>query len=115
MVFVNSTECKDSAITVRKVESCPQNVKEWKEAAAWKGCEKMTCSSFEYHCVINAWGNETIEVCAPRLLIIEPEKFNVEEGREVENHLLEVNTITQDVFHELNGSSDNTNLDAILS
>lgn len=57
-------------ITVRKVESCPHNVKEWKEAAARKGCEKMTCSSFEYHCVINAWGNGTREVCAPRLLII---------------------------------------------
>lgn len=67
---MNSTECKDSATTARKVESCPHNVKEWKEAAARKGCEKMTCSSFEYHCVINAWGNETIEVCAPRLLII---------------------------------------------
>lgn len=67
---MNSTECKDSATTARKVESCPQNIDEWNEAAARKGCEKMTCSSFEYHCVINAWGNETIEVCAPRLLIV---------------------------------------------
>uniref|UniRef100_K1PB63 Uncharacterized protein n=1 Tax=Magallana gigas TaxID=29159 RepID=K1PB63_MAGGI len=53
---------------IRNVE---EGLEEWKEAAARKGCEKMTCSSFEYHCVINAWGNETIEVCAPRLLIID--------------------------------------------
>lgn len=50
-----------------------------------------------------------------RLPSVEPEKFNVEEGREVENHLLEINAITQDVFHELNKSSDNTNLNATLS
>lgn len=50
-----------------------------------------------------------------KMTINEPEKFNVEERREVENHLLEINAITQDVFHELNGSSDNTNLNAILS
>lgn len=54
------------------MKSCPQNVNEWNEAAARKGCEKIShsCSSFVYHCVINAWGNETIEVCAPRLLIV---------------------------------------------
>ncbi|XP_052691099.1 uncharacterized protein LOC128168968 [Crassostrea angulata] len=71
-VFVNSTECKDSATTARKVESCPHNVKEWNEAAARKGCKNISCnsSSLEYHCVINAWGNETIEVCAPSLRII---------------------------------------------
>lgn len=50
-----------------------------------------------------------------RLPFAEPKKFNVEEGREVENHLLEINAITQDVFHELNKYSDNTNLNAILS
>lgn len=54
------------------MKSCPQNVKEWNEAAAKKGCKKLShsCPSFEYHCVINAWGNETIEVCAPSLMII---------------------------------------------
>lgn len=54
------------------MKSCPQNVKEWNLEAVKKGCEKMShsCSSFEYHCVINSWGNETIEVCAPRTKII---------------------------------------------
>lgn len=71
---MNSTECIDSAsaATTRIVESCPQNIKKWNEAAVRKGCEKIkhTCSSFEYHCVTNAWGNETIEICAPSLMII---------------------------------------------
>nr|XP_034316570.1 uncharacterized protein LOC105322857 [Crassostrea gigas] len=72
-VFVNSNECNDnSAATAKIVKSCPQNHKEWIEAAARKGCEQMAhfCSSSEYHCVINAWGNETIEVCAPKQQIV---------------------------------------------
>lgn len=70
-VFGNS-ECEDSAETAKTVKSCPQNIIEWNEAAKNKGCEKMShsCSSFEYHCVINAWGNETIEVCAPPVRIV---------------------------------------------
>lgn len=65
-------ECIDSNATFKKVESCPQNVDEWNEAAARKGCENLShsCPSFEYHCLINAWGNETIEVCATKRLII---------------------------------------------
>lgn len=31
---------------------------------------KFNSSSFDYHCVINALGNETIEVCAPRSMIV---------------------------------------------
>lgn len=45
-----------------------------------------------------------------QMTINEPEKFNIEEGREVQNHLLEIKAIRQDVFHELNESSDNTSL-----
>lgn len=49
-------------------------VREWNEAAANKGCEQMShscnSSSFDYHCVINTWGNETIEVCDPRSMIV---------------------------------------------
>lgn len=69
---MNSLKCKDSSATYKIVKSCPHTVKEWKEETARKGCNKMThsCSSFEYHCVINAWGNETVEVCAPRARIV---------------------------------------------
>lgn len=38
---------------------------EWDEAARTNAVKKMSfsCSSFVYHCVISARGNETIEVC----------------------------------------------------
>ncbi|XP_062599156.1 uncharacterized protein LOC134260615 isoform X1 [Saccostrea cucullata] len=64
--------CKDSLATVTRVWSCPNNASELRKAAERKRCHdiKHTCKSFEYHCVINDWMNETIEVCAPSLLII---------------------------------------------
>lgn len=65
-------ECKESRATAEKVNLCPRTAKEWNEAAARKGCGNIThsCSSFEYHCVLNAWRNETIEVCAARWNIV---------------------------------------------
>lgn len=71
-ILGDSPECDDSAETAKIVKSCPQNNNEWNKAAKIKGCEKMShsCSSFVYHCVINAWGNETIEVCAPPVIIV---------------------------------------------
>lgn len=62
------------AATSKIVESCTQNIKEWNEAAARKGCEilRHPYSSFEYmyHCVFNIWGNKTIEVCAQPVIIV---------------------------------------------
>ena len=66
--FLQTNECKESvAATATTVLSCPSNAKEWDERWLKKGCSqiKQTCSSFEYHCVVNSWLNETIEVCAP--------------------------------------------------
>ncbi|XP_061192233.1 uncharacterized protein LOC133200459 isoform X2 [Saccostrea echinata] len=62
-----SKACKESKDTAERVETCPRSEQEWEEAASRKGCQNIShsCSSFEYHCVINAWKNETIEVCAP--------------------------------------------------
>lgn len=70
-VYVNSSACYESAATATKVKSCPQNHEEWTKAAVKKGCGEIShaCSSFEYHCVINAWRNETIEVCAPKWIV----------------------------------------------
>ncbi|XP_062591103.1 uncharacterized protein LOC134252633 [Saccostrea cucullata] len=64
--------CKDSLATVTRVWSCPKNTSELRKAVERKRCNDMkhSCKSFEYHCVINNWMNETIEVCAPSLLII---------------------------------------------
>lgn len=62
----------ETLATYKIVKSCPHNVEEWNEAAARKDCNKLTrlCFWSEYHCVINAWGNETVEVCARRMLIV---------------------------------------------
>nr|XP_022286410.1 uncharacterized protein LOC111099425 [Crassostrea virginica]XP_022286411.1 uncharacterized protein LOC111099425 [Crassostrea virginica]XP_022286412.1 uncharacterized protein LOC111099425 [Crassostrea virginica] len=68
----NANECKESVATATVVGSCPRNAKEWIERSLKKNCShiKHTCFSFEYHCVINTWMNETIEVCARRRNII---------------------------------------------
>ncbi|XP_061192232.1 uncharacterized protein LOC133200459 isoform X1 [Saccostrea echinata] len=67
-----SKGCKESKETAKRVESCPRSEQEWEEAASRKGCQNIShsCSSFEYHCVLNAWKNETIEVCAPIQTIV---------------------------------------------
>ncbi|XP_078333802.1 uncharacterized protein LOC111099536 isoform X3 [Crassostrea virginica] len=70
-IFVNADDCIVSKSTVKKVKSCPQNAEEWGNAADKKGCEKVN-NSFIYHCVMNTWRNETVEVCA---LAIRIEKF----------------------------------------
>uniref|UniRef100_A0A8W8MHI0 Uncharacterized protein n=1 Tax=Magallana gigas TaxID=29159 RepID=A0A8W8MHI0_MAGGI len=65
-------KCNESNATAKIVNSCPKTAREWNEAAKNKGCRNIThsCTSFEYHCVINAWRNETIEVCAPSWSIV---------------------------------------------
>ena len=62
----------ESTATVIVVAHCPKTLEEHVEAAVRKSCSKFShkCSSFVYHCVLNAWGNETLEVCAPRTNIV---------------------------------------------
>lgn len=71
------SSCEESARTVRHVERCPTDSISWKMAAKTMNCDaiKQNCSQssnihhFQYHCVINAWMNETLEVCAPNRFI----------------------------------------------
>lgn len=69
------TFCEESAATMRYVNRCPTDSESWKIAAKNMNCEsiKQNCSSvrhhFQYHCVINAWMNATLEVCAPNRTI----------------------------------------------
>lgn len=61
--------CNISRLTVQTVENCPDSEKKWKEAAARKNCSAYASQCDEperlvYHCVINAYINETLEVCA---------------------------------------------------
>lgn len=65
----SSDSCNISRSTVQIVEDCPRSEETWREAAARKNCASYAsqCSEPEklkYHCVINPFINQTLEVCA---------------------------------------------------
>lgn len=68
----NEPSCPESILSVVSVKSCPRTLDEWRESGKRKNCKQVahSCASFEYHCVINAWENGTVEICAPSQLII---------------------------------------------
>lgn len=59
--------CSKSAETVCRVQKCPANQTEWDKAARRKDCSEIqkynNCAKVEYHCLVNEFRNETIEVC----------------------------------------------------
>lgn len=68
--------CTEAVKSVKVVASCPTSKEEWEKAANKKNCKndaaQQYCTSanlFLYHCVINGYGNELLEVCAPRRII----------------------------------------------
>lgn len=68
--------CPEAVKSVKVVSSCPTSKEKWDKAAIEKNCTndaaQQNCTSanlFLYHCVINGYGNETLEVCAPRRVI----------------------------------------------
>lgn len=68
--------CPEAVQSMVKVKFCPITKQEWETAAKRKHCDKtaaqQTCSDakkFVYHCVINGFQDETLEVCAPQKLI----------------------------------------------
>ncbi|XP_052710892.1 uncharacterized protein LOC128185302 [Crassostrea angulata] len=87
--------CKDAVESVEKVSSCPTSKEQWDKAASkkrcWEKALKQTCSApekFVYHCVINGYGNATLEVCAPeRLILGHCTEFN-EVGGVIQDQLL---------------------------
>ncbi|XP_062602586.1 uncharacterized protein LOC134264302 [Saccostrea cucullata] len=76
------TKCEVSVLTVRAVDACPTDEKSWRKAAERFNCSaiRQSCSQssganaqyfkFQYHCVINAYRNATLEVCAPNRTIL---------------------------------------------
>ncbi|XP_062595045.1 uncharacterized protein LOC134256412 isoform X2 [Saccostrea cucullata] len=76
--FLKDVQCKNascikSSDTVKIVDSCPSNKKERDVLATIKNCSglalEQNCTAnssreFHYHCVINTFRNESIEVCA---------------------------------------------------
>lgn len=70
-----SYSCSVSRSTVQAVDDCPDSEEKWKEAAARKNCGAYASQcdepkSLMYHCVINAFVNQTLEVCAYRRIIV---------------------------------------------
>lgn len=64
-----SNSCEVTRSTMQIVDNCPVSEKEWKEAAAIKNCAAYASQCAEperlvYHCVINPYVNQTLEVCA---------------------------------------------------
>ncbi|XP_062604445.1 uncharacterized protein LOC134266238 [Saccostrea cucullata] len=73
--FLESASCTQSRITVTSTKSCPKSKEEWDLRAAAKGCSLVSkqCGDNEesvYHCVLNSFANDTLEVCAPRARIL---------------------------------------------
>lgn len=69
MSKANGESCPISKKTVQVVEDCPDSLEKWNRAAERKNCAAFAahCSKpeeLQYHCVINPFVNETIEVCA---------------------------------------------------
>lgn len=61
--------CSASLQKIEKVDRCPRNTLEWDVRAALFNCSSInqTCvpsDMFQYHCVLNAYGTELLEVCA---------------------------------------------------
>lgn len=74
-----SSSCAISKQTVQPVVDCPRSAEEWRKAAARKNCSAYAyrCDrpdQFVYHCVINAYINETLEVCAYSQKIVHGKK-----------------------------------------
>lgn len=70
-----SDSCSVSRSTVQAVDNCPDSEEKWRQAAARKNCAAYASSCTEpgrlvYHCLINSYVNQTIEVCAYGRIIV---------------------------------------------
>lgn len=88
--------CEEAVYDIKSVDSCPTSKDGWDQAAKNKKCtdiaKRKNCTHtvikllYVYHCVINAYLNETLEVCAPRRVIFGYcTEFNVA-GRVIQRH-----------------------------
>uniref|UniRef100_A0A8W8MHA3 Uncharacterized protein n=1 Tax=Magallana gigas TaxID=29159 RepID=A0A8W8MHA3_MAGGI len=63
------TSCPVSPSTVEVVDDCPDSEEKWRVAAERKNCAAYANQCDEpqrlvYHCTINAFSNQTLEMCA---------------------------------------------------
>ena len=69
LIYGESFSCSESIKTIVPVSSCPGNEEEWRKAAKQKNCSAYASKCDDpdklmYHCVVNEYVNETLEVCA---------------------------------------------------
>ena len=62
------------------IDKCPENEEDWQKAAAIKNCSMYAhqCDNpdkFVYHCAVNPYINETLEVCAIQKTIVRGKKI----------------------------------------
>ena len=71
-MIASAESCDGTSSNVRQVNACPLTEEEWIKASDRKKCgnDNHACSSFIYHCVLNTWRNETLELCAPSINIV---------------------------------------------
>lgn len=68
-MVAGSDSCEVTRYTVQIVDGCPDSKEKWKEAVARKNCSAYANQCDEpnklvYHCVINEYVTQTLEVCA---------------------------------------------------
>lgn len=90
--------CQEAVDSVTTVGSCPTTKAEWDAAARRKDCNRIAstqkCSDvdkFVYHCVINGYRNQTLEVCAPLRIIFGNYNFIYQ----TKNHSLVVYSLSE--------------------
>ncbi|XP_078333685.1 uncharacterized protein LOC111101383 [Crassostrea virginica] len=71
-IIAVAESCDGTPSNVNQVNACPLTKEEWIKASDRKKCgnDNHACSSFIYHCVLNTWRNETLELCAPSINIV---------------------------------------------
>lgn len=80
--------CEEAVKSVNPVASCPTSKEEWDKAATKKKCTEIAkqqrCTSYDkfiYHCVIDEYNSDLVEVCAPQRIILgHCAEFNVGGG-----------------------------------
>lgn len=80
--FIKCEYCPVTAPTVSVVSKCPRTKTEWDQAAFRKKCNYMSAKCGDkspvYHCLLNQWRNETVEVCASTWFISGSQKTETE-------------------------------------
>lgn len=72
--------CPPSFDSLEYINACPVDERQWKERAKMKNCSKypQTCfKPLQYHCLLNPYGNESVEVCAPKTRLVQRTGFQI--------------------------------------